>query len=169
MQTIWQKLERFSYMLAPMVVTACMALLASVRLHVPGLSEVMPAFVLINIYFWCLFCPGSLPYWFLFALGLVQDTLAGLPPGVTSLGNIVFVFLINAERHAFGKMLFGSVWFGFCVLSFSVFALEWVTLSLYSRLFLPPVSLLFPWAATCLAYPLMHVMLTHFYSRNFRV
>ncbi len=140
-----------------------MVLLAAVPLRVAGASQLMPAFALICIYYWDTFCPGMLPYAFLLALGLLEDTLTGLPMGVSSVIFIVFGLLLIRERSNFGRSRFSAVWFGFALLSFVVMALEWIIMSFYSGSMLPIGIHLLQWLATCLAYPPMHLLLTRVY------
>ena len=163
MQSFRARLERFSLEATPAVLTVFIVLFAAVPLRIPGLKEVMPLFALISIYYWNTFLPGALPYLFLFALGLVQDTLSGLPLGVSSVVNILFALLLLREHKSFGKTRFGAVWLGFTLLSFVAMAIEWVIMSFYSGMMLPVEGLLLQWAATCLAYPSMHLLFTRIY------
>jgi rod shape-determining protein MreD len=155
-------MEKLSVRMTPAACTALMVLLAAVPWHLPGISRVMPAFTLINIYYWGMFFPGALPYVFLFFLGLLQDTLVGTPLGLSSLINIVFALLI-ANRRLFGKMVFTTVWLGFCILVCVPLGLEWFILCIYSAKLLPLSEYGLLWGATCLAYPPLHLLLTRVY------
>jgi rod shape-determining protein MreD len=163
MQSLWLKVERFSAAVTPAALTAFMVLLTAVPLHIPGWGQVMPAFALISIYYWDTFCPGMLPYTFLLALGLLEDTLSGLPLGVSSAVNIVFAVLLLREHRNFGRAQFGAVWFGFALLSLMAMGFEWIIMSFYLGRMLPVGAQLLQWIATCFAYPLMHSLLTRVY------
>jgi len=148
-----------------MALTVLMVLLSAVPLHVPGAGEVTPSLPLIGVFYWGMFCPGALPYTFLFLLGIVQDVLAGTPLGITSLINLTFVCLLGAERKLFGSAVFGAVWLGFALLSGVATIAQWGVMSLYSGTAFPFGVHVVRWGATCLAYPPMHLALTQVYKR----
>jgi rod shape-determining protein MreD len=160
MQPLRQRLEYVSLRATPAALTVLLVLLSAVPMPIPGITQVMPVFALISIYYWDTFYLGALPYTFLFALGLLEDTLLGLPLGVSSFVNIVFALMLLRERRNFGKTLFGTVWLGFVSLSLVAMALEWIALSVYFGRMLPVAAHLLQWVATCLAYPPMHLLLT---------
>lgn len=163
MQSSKAKLERFSMAATPAALTVLLLLLAVIPFHIPGLRQMMPAFVLISIYYWNTFLPGALPYFFLFILGLLQDVFSGLPIGVSSAVNILFALLLMREYRNFGKSRFGAVWFGFIFLSLVAFTFEWALMGFYSGHILPVSRSFLQWGVTCLAYPLMHLLLTRIY------
>lgn len=163
MQRLRQRLELFSVRITPAAITVLMVLLAAVPLKIPGASQVMPIFALICIYYWDTFYLGVLPYTFLFVLGLLEDTLTGLPLGVSSFVNIIFALMLLRERRNFGKTLFGTVWLGFVSLSLVACALEWLILSIYFGMMLPMAGHLLQWVSTCFVYPPMHLLFTRVY------
>jgi len=138
-------------------------LLTAMPLHIAGASQVMPALTLICIYYWNTFSPGMLPYLFLAVLGLLEDTLYGLPIGLSSTVNILFAVMLLYEHRNFGKAQFGAVWFGFALLSLIAIAIEWAIMSFYEGQMLPAGADLLRWLATCFAYPPMHLLLTRAY------
>jgi rod shape-determining protein MreD len=165
MQSFWQRIDQLSCKLTPSVLTVFMVLLAAVPLHIPGINQIMPLFALINIYYWGVYYPGVMPYPFLFALGLLQDTLTRTPLGVSSFVYMAFAFLLIVQRRIFGKMLFATVWFGFVTLSAIAVLLMWCIMSIYSLRWLPLGSSLLQWGMTCFSYPLLHLLLTRIYRR----
>lgn len=163
MQSFRQRLEQASLKVTPAALTTIMVLLAAVPLRIPGSAQLMPVFALICIYYWDTFIPGLLPLVFLFALGLLEDTLTGLPLGVSSFVNIVFSLMLMRERRNFGKTMFGTLWLGFVSLSFLAIALQWLIMSIYLGRMLPLSGHLLQWVATCFAYPPVHMVLTRIY------
>ena len=163
MQSFRKRLELLSLKITPAVLSIIMVLLAAIPLHFPGAALVMPVFTLINIYYWNTFYAGALPLLFLFVLGILQDTLAGLPLGVSSFVNIVFALMLMRERHNFGKTVFGTMWLGFVSLSLLAFVLQWLIMSIYMAKLFPMSGLLLQWVSTCLAYPPVHLLLSRIY------
>jgi len=163
MQTLWHRLERFSLTITPAALTVFFVLLTSIPLHIPGAGQVMPALALICIYYWNTFSPGLLPYTFLAALGLLEDTLYGMPLGLSSAVNILFAVMLLYEHRNFGRAQFGAVWFGFALLSLIAMVIEWIIMSFYQGQVLPVATDFLRWLATSFAYPPMHLLLTRVY------
>jgi len=163
MQSFWQRVERVFCKLTPAALTMFLVFFAAVPMRVPGIAQFMPAFTLINIYYWGIFLPGALPYSFLFILGLLQDTFVGAPLGLSSFVNVLLAFFLTIERGNFGKIMFRSVWFGFAVLSGVILLLQWSILSFYFAKMLPVMGCFLQWVVTCLFYPLLHVLFTYVY------
>ena len=165
MRSLKQQLEEFSHQFTPALITTAIVLITVIPLRIPGIKEIMPNLAFINIYYWGVFYPGTLPYGFLFALGILQDSLTGNPLGMSSFINMVFAFMLGARKRVFGQALFGSLWTGFAVLSLAAFALQWAVLSIYYGRLLPVEAHGIQWCSTALAYPLMHLLLTRLYHR----
>ena len=163
MQSLRKRLESLSLRITPAVLALVLVLLAAVPLHIPGAGQIMPMFALISIYYWNTVYVGALPFTFLFLLGLLEDTLTGLPLGVSSFVNLVFALMLMRERKNFGKTMFGTMWLGFVSLCLFAVVLQWVIMSIYLGKFLPVAGHLLQWVATCLAYPLVHLALTRIY------
>ncbi len=148
----------------PAAFTVIMLLFGAVFCRIPGGCPIMPLFTVINIYYWSVFCPGILPYWFLFLIGIVQDTLNGVPLGVSSLINMLFALVIIRRFRTFNHMSFVVVWLRFITLSAFVMMLIWLVTDLYQgRAVLPARYQFLQWLSSCLAYPFMHFILTHIY------
>jgi rod shape-determining protein MreD len=167
MPSLKQRLEGFSLRMTPAALTVLFVLLAAVPLRIPGATQLMPVFALICIYYWDTFSPGLLPFTFLFALGLLEDTLTGRPLGVSSFVDIVFALILLRERQNFGKTMFGTLWLGLVSLTLVAVAIKWVILSIYFGKALPIGVQLLQWVATCIVYPPMHLLLTRVYRTLF--
>jgi rod shape-determining protein MreD len=163
MQSFWHKLEYFSHKLIPCIITGLMALITVLPFPIAGISALMPSLTLINIYYWYLLYPGSMPYIFLFVLGILEDVLAGNPLGISSFINILFAFILMSKRRMLGKMLFGSIWFGFIVLSLGAELLKWGVISIYYNRALPIRDSFLIWEISCFFYPMFHIFLTRVY------
>jgi rod shape-determining protein MreD len=140
-----------------------MVLFGSVPVHLPGISLIITSFSIINIFYWCVFYPESLPYWFLFLLGILQDSLVGKPIGLSSFLYIIFALILMSKHRILSKNSFSAVWLGFIMYSGVITVLEWVVMSLYSGRALPIKELSIGWCLACLAYPIMHFFLSRIY------
>lgn len=156
--------ERFVKVI-PALLTLFVPFFSGALAHIPGMSRMMPMLVLISIYYWGIFNPRSLPYIFLFVLGLLQDTLAGLPLGISSFANVLFAWIVSDRAHITSNMSFKMIWRKFAVLSFAIIMLEWLIICLYYNRLYPFSPELGAWISTLLAYPLLHA----FFNATYRL
>ncbi len=129
-------------------------------MHIPGIGLIITTFTLINIYYWCIFYPGTLPYLFLFCLGVLHDTLVGTPLGFSSFIYIVFAFWLSRKRRTLRTAAFSAIWLGFIIYSGGIFLLEWLIISVYSGKLLPLKELTVLWCLSGISYPVIHLLLT---------
>jgi len=111
---------------------------------------------LISVFFWCCYAPGLLPNWFIFLLGLVQDSLQHIPIGLSSLLYLLLAQLIIGQRRFLVRESFLGVWLVFILISGAVFLCYWGSVSLMKDAMLPPSLFIFPWLLTSLLYPAIH-------------
>lgn len=140
----------------PCLMTLLLLVLYLAPKHIAGLGHFMPALPLIPIFYWGLFYPHEMPYWFAFAAGLVMDAVTGTPLGMSSLLYIVFLAMVQAQ----GKFIVRE---GF-ILQWGYFAMLLGLASFASWLFLLAVngqaqgffSGFIQWILTLCCYPLFH-------------
>lgn len=159
MPSFRQSSERWAARLVPAAVTFFMLLAGAALERIPGGGRIMPLFCIINIYYWCMFLPGSLPYLFLFFLGIAQDTLSGAPLGFSSFMDILLAWLVIHRFHTMGNVSFASVWLRFMIVACVVVGAGWIIMSFYYGKALPALFPLLQWGSTCLAYPAVHFLL----------
>ncbi len=128
------------------------------RLVVSG--QWMPHWVMISLYFCALFRRSSFPLWLVFAIGLVQDAITGLPLGSTSFVYLGFFVAIMLRRRYLVQKSFIPLWFGFALIALFAAALQWLVLSLYHMTALPFTAAAIQWAVTVCIYPLLHIILS---------
>ncbi len=63
-----------------------------------------PLLGLMPIYFWCLVRPDLMTPAAVFAIGLLQDIMAGGPPGIWTLSFVVTYAVIERQREAFAGL-----------------------------------------------------------------
>lgn len=106
--------------------TTLLAMVFSIEpLHIRGLAEVTPAFVLMAAYHWTIYRPDQLPALALFTIGTLQDLLAGGLPGLTALLLLLCrAVLLGSRRHLAGRP-FPLVWAGFALLAGGAMLFLW--------------------------------------------
>ncbi len=172
MYSLRHRTEILLLMIAPAAITMLFVLLSAVPLRMSGNDLFMPMFSVISVFYWSLYKPRVMPYWFAFALGLVQDALFGQPLGFMSLLLLLFKALVHTQRRMLAREAFWAIWFGFAMLTFTFFSLYWMIISLYQMKVLDWQPALLQWSATAASYPLVHIFFSALHaiipSRHFK-
>src|SRR5262245_30566282 len=98
--------------LLPIATTLFATVISIQPAHIPGHAALTPAFTLMAVYHWTIYRPDLLPSSALFLVGVAQDLLAGVPPGVTSLVLLLARAAVEPHRRQFVNRLFPFVWTG---------------------------------------------------------
>lgn len=156
MMPLANRLELALLAAAPALLTL---MLAAVTLAArDGLASVMPVLPMLAVYYWDMGHVRAIPYWFVFALGLVVDAASGLPLGLSSLTYMLFLGLLYWKRKYIHKEGFAVKWGYFAGLLAAVLLAEWLALSwVYARLLPLPAGLI-QWGLTAGCYPLAHAI-----------
>src|SRR5690242_20817665 len=86
--------------LLPVGTTMLAALITILPLRIQGYAALTPAFALMAAYHWTIYRPDLLPPLALFAIGIVEDLLAGAPVGVSALLLLlVYTGVIGYRRY----------------------------------------------------------------------
>jgi rod shape-determining protein MreD len=148
---------------SPAALTLLLVVLSASPKRIIMIGDFVPLFAAIGIFYWALFRPKRMPYWFIFILGLVQDALFGMPLGISSLAYLLFRYMVGSQRRLFIKEAFWAVWAGFSGFASLLFIFIWVVMSLYHQMVLPFASSILQWIFTALCYPLLHLLYTRLY------
>ena len=152
--TFWQRLDTIARRILPVAITIMLALAAAVPSHVPGFSALVPAVTLISIYYWTIFRPDLMPALAVFAIGLFQDILSGLPLGVNALIFLLVYAIVLGQRRFFLGKSFLVMWWGFLLIVAGAFLLTWLAVSLLEAAFLDPMPALFQAGVTLAIFPI---------------
>ncbi len=140
----------------PAIITALLTVFYLTSKHVNGLNHFMPILPILPIFYWGMMQARDMPYWFVFTVGLVMDSVMGLPLGLTSLLFIFFLFMVHAQRKYFHKEGFVIKWGYFAILLAIASIANWMLLSLFIQHSEPPVPALIQWFLTMCFYPITH-------------
>lgn len=149
--------------LMPLLMTLGLVILSQVPMQLPAATPIAPALALVSIYFWALHQPDLIPAPAVFAIGLFQDALSGLPIGLNA-----FIFLaiyglvVSQRRYFFGKS-FGVLWWGFATVAAVVGAMQWAAMSILSAQVLPVLAVAVEQLTAAALYPVVAYVfvLTH--------
>ena len=129
----------------------------------PAATPIAPAFAVIAVYFWGLHQPDVLPAPVVFAVGLFQDILGGLPIGLNAFILLALYGLVVSQRRYFFGKSFGVLWWGFGVAVILIGTLQWAIMSLLLGQFLAVMPVVVEQLTAAALYPVVAYVfvLTH--------
>jgi rod shape-determining protein MreD len=137
----------------PVFITLLLLLLQSL----PALSNIayFPEFLIISLFFWRIYYPGTLSYTVVFGLGLIYDFMAATPPGSYAMAALITAMALHLAAPRILRQAFRIVW-----LIAALFILLFLLLAaLMNAIALNPIA--WPWLlktaiASIATYPLWH-------------
>jgi rod shape-determining protein MreD len=151
--TPWLRLDAWARKLLPFAMTVLLVMLSVTPLHVPALGTVAPALSLMAVYYWAIFRPDLLPALAVFAVGLFQDVLGGLPLGVTALALLAVFGVVSSQRRFFLGKSFLVMWWGFMLIAAGVTVAMWLLLSALSGTLIAPGPVVVHFLLTLALFP----------------
>ncbi len=101
------------------------------NVNIGGLAKTMPLFDLMAVFYFCAF-KRVFGLWFIFLLGIWNDSLGGNPLGTTALCYIILIKVFDVLNN---RMLirenFQQVWQQFIIFCFLFLSMKWVILSIF--------------------------------------
>jgi rod shape-determining protein MreD len=173
MLSFYRRLELYFLASIPSLLTVLLAVLYLVPKHISALSSVMPLLPLMPVFYWGVHHARSIPYWVMFVVGLLLDTVTGLPLGISSFTYILFLWLLTAQRRFFHKEGFLIKWMYMAALLFVLAVVNWLLLSWFHTEAMPITPALMQWVLTVACYPLMHKLFDlledHIHTRRWEI
>lgn len=158
-EAAFSQTTRWASYIVPMATCFAIALFAVLPLPIPYYSGVAPALTLIAVYYWMVFRPDLMPMLGLFALGIVNDALAGSPLGVSSLIYLIGqVAILNQRRFLVGQS-FWILWSGFALIAPIAMLFQWIAISILREAPLAPLATVASGVLTILLFPLVAYIL----------
>jgi rod shape-determining protein MreD len=159
----WPRIDLALRRLTPLLLTLGLVILSQVPMQLPAAMPISPGFAVIAVYFWALHQPDLIPAPAVFAIGIFQDILGGLPIGLNAfIFLVLYGIVVSQRRYFFGKS-FGVLWWGFATVAVVMGALEWVLMSALSARFLAVMPIVVEQLTTAALYPVVAYVfvLTH--------
>ncbi len=151
--SIWYRLDIFTRLLTPFLLTLSLVILNVVPFNIPGFSSVVPLLPLMAIYYWAVYRSELLPAYAVFVIGMLHDIFSGSPLGVnTIVFLLVYGVVIWQHRFLFGKS-FAVIWLGFGIVAAGAFVLMWALVSLWNFSVLDPHAVIFQYLLTLGVFP----------------
>ncbi len=149
----WHRLDEAARAVSPFAVTVLLALFSVIPQRAPDIAPVMPALVLIAVYFWSVFRPDLMPFWAIFLVGVVQDLLTGIPLGAGIVPLLLVHGYIGTQRRFFASATMPMLWIVFALVAAVALALTWVLSCLVLGALVDPTNAALQYLTTIAAYP----------------
>ena len=154
-RSVWHRMDALSRQMTPFLLALALMLLGVVALHVPGWARIAPLLSFMAVYHWAIYRVDLMPAYAVFAIGLLQDVLAGTPLGVfTLIYLLAYGTALSQLRYLAGRTFF-VVWLGFVLISAGAMALAWMMVSALKGGVIDPAALLHQYLLLIGIYPLV--------------
>lgn len=151
----WSRLDSTARSLTPFGLTILLVLINVLPLQMLGLARVMPLLPLMSVYLWAVHHPHLMPAYAVFVIGLLQDTLTGMPLGINVLTYlIVYGTVVWQRRFLVGKS-FAVIWVGFSIVAAGAMVISWVLVSSYHSVLAEPDAIAFQYLLSIGIFPLL--------------
>ena len=128
--TVLQRVDHAARGLVPFGLTLLLMLYAMTPTFIPGLSHITPMYAFMSVYFWSMYRPDLLGFGTVFAIGMLEDLLAGTPLGSGALILLLCQRAVMEQQKFFHTRPFGFTWLAFSLLTFAAALIRWICVGL---------------------------------------
>ena len=146
-------------MLVPLLTTLVLALISFITLASPTLNLFLPFFLFPAVFYWHIHQKALLPFWLLFLVGLVIDSLAATPLGLTSAVLLIIHYVLDQREVQLNNAGVWELWLIFVAVTVGGLAISWGVVMVLHLSFLDPTALILRGFATVLSYPVVYIVL----------
>ena len=150
-----QSLDRIARNVLPGMLGVLLVLLSTIPFYIPGYGTMAANLVLMAVFYWAVHRPDLLPPVTVFLIGLLQDILVGMPPGMNVLLLLAVRTLAVSQGRVFRGRSFVILWWGFGMVAVASAFVLWGLMSVYVIALVDPVPGLFQAAATTALFPFL--------------
>lgn len=148
-----QRLDRLARNVVPAALGVLLVILSTIPFYIPGYSQTAANFVLMAVFYWAVHRPDLLSPITVFLIGLLQDILVGMPPGMNALILILVRGIAVSQSRVFSSRSFLILWWGFGVVAFATAFVVWGLSALYTLSLIDPLPGIFQAAMTMALFP----------------
>ena len=159
-QTLSQRLDRFARNVVPAVLGVLLVLLTTIPLYIPGYAPTAANFVLMAVFYWGVHRPDLLSPATAFLLGLLQDILVGMPPGMNALVLVLVRAVGVSQNRVFLNRSFLLLWWGFGLVASAAAFVVWLLSVALNLTMIDPLPIVFQAAITTALFPFIAGLLT---------
>ena len=157
MDTVFYRLMKIFPVLLPSIFTITVIILCHVPYHMPYLTTLSPEVML--IYYFYIFIPRYFNIPFVFAIGILQDALLGIPIGISSTNNLIVAFITYNQRNLLIYRSFSVILVSFVITSIICFTTKSLVALIFFGVEANYIELAEQCISSILLYPIMHYFL----------
>lgn len=128
--SVWHRLDHGARHTLPVATTLLCCLFGVVAWPLPYLGTVSPPLALMAVYYWTIHRPDLFGTAAAFLIGLLNDLLNDLPPGLSAFLFVATHEIIYRQRRFIAGHSFFMTWSGFAATTLICFFLEWLMLQM---------------------------------------
>ena len=150
-----QRLDLLARNVIPAAFGVVLVLLSTVPYYIPGYGPTAADFVLMAVFYWSIHRPDLLSPVTAFLLGLLQDILVGMPPGMNALVLVLMRNIAVSQSRVFRGRSFALLWWGFGLMAFAAAFVVWALSMVYDFAYIDPLPGVFQAAMTTALFPFL--------------
>lgn len=125
-------------------------------IRIAGLSDLTPLFDLMAVFYFAVF-KNIFAVWFIFLLGIWNDSLNGNPLGTTAICYIVLIkFFSLLNQKLMIRENFKQIWRQFVAFCFCFLLMKWLILSVFNGEFYSATTMFVQFVLSSALYVVMH-------------
>lgn len=137
-----------------------LVLLSTIPFYIPGYGPVAANLVLMAVFYWAVHRPDLLSSMTVFLIGLLQDILVGMPPGMNAFVLLLVRIIAVTQGRVFRGRSFLILWWGFGLVALATAFVVWGLSSIYVLALLDPMPGLFQAGMTTALFPFLAGLFT---------
>ena len=149
------RIDRWVRNAVPSLLTLLLVIVGVLALPIPFFDLVAPSLALAGVYYWTVTRPELLPSGVVFAIGLIQDAVTGVPLGVNAFVLLIASGAVLSQRRFLAGRPYWMFWWGFVILVPSASFLTWLLVAILRGSLFLPSDALFAMALTIAVFPLL--------------
>ena len=150
-----QRLDRIARNVLPAMLGVLLVLLSTIPFYIPGYGPVAANLVLMAVFYWAVHRPDLLSPITVFLIGLLQDILVGMPPGMNAIALLAVRTIAVSQSRVFRGRSFIILWWGFGMVALASAFFVWVLSTVYVFAPMNPLPGLFQAGMTTALFPFL--------------
>jgi rod shape-determining protein MreD len=158
--TLAQRLDLIARNILPALLGVLLVVLSTIPFYIPGYGPVAANLVLMAVFYWAVHRPDLLPPITVFLIGLLQDILVGMPPGMNALVLLIVRSIAVSQGRVFRGRSFIILWWGFGTVALASAFVVWALTAIYVVSAVDPSPGLFQAGMTTALFPFLAGLFT---------
>ena len=155
-----QRLDLLARNVLPAMLGVFLVLLSTIPFYIPGYGPMAANLVLMAVFYWAVHRPDLLSPFTVFLIGLLQDILVGMPPGMNAFVLLLVRTIAVSQGRVFRGRSFIILWWGFGIVAMASAFVVWGLSALYVFSLIDPLPGLFQAGVTTALFPFLAGLFT---------